>query len=130
MHMDAQSPEVSLGTTRRRLGMLAGVGLLLGSVGGVAADVVVHLVGLISNLALLHRFGWQLPNLRHYHPTPVCAIQRSRTPDPDDPGQSFRLIPDSWGGDAGRSVMELWFSSSLLAGWWRVDLAAVSVAWW
>ena len=71
MHMDAQSPEVSLGTTRRRLAVLAGVGLLLGGVGGVAADVVVHLVGLISNLALLHRFGWQLPNLRHYHPTPV-----------------------------------------------------------
>ena len=74
MHMDAQSPEVSLGTTRRRLGMLAGVGLLLGSVGGVAADVVVHLVGLISNLALLHRFGWQLPDLRHYHPTPVLLV--------------------------------------------------------
>ena len=71
MHMDAQSPEVSLGTTRRRMAVLAGVGLLLGGVGGVAADIVVHLVGLISNLALLHRFGWQLPNLRHYHPTPV-----------------------------------------------------------
>ena len=71
MYMDAQSPEVSLGTTRRRLAVLGGVGLLLGGVGGAAADVVVHLVGLISNLALLHRFGWQLPDLRHYHPTPV-----------------------------------------------------------
>ena len=71
MHLHAQSPEVSLGTTRRRLAVLGGVGLLLGGVGGVAADVVVHLVGLISNLALLHRFGWQLPDLRHYHPTPV-----------------------------------------------------------
>jgi CIC family chloride channel protein len=76
MHLNARSPdapsrEVSLGTTRRRLAVLGGVGLLLGGVGGVAADVVVHLVGLISNLALLHRFGWQLPDLRHYHPTPV-----------------------------------------------------------
>jgi len=71
MHIHAQSPEVSLGTTRRRLAVLAGIGLVLGGVGGVAADVVVHLVGLISNLALLHRFGWQLPDLRHYHPTPV-----------------------------------------------------------
>ncbi len=60
-----------MGTTRRRLAVLGGVGLVLGGVGGVAADVVVHLVGLISNLALLHRFGWQLPDLRHYHPTPV-----------------------------------------------------------
>jgi H+/Cl- antiporter ClcA len=71
MHLRAQSPEVSLGTTRRRLAVLGGIGLVLGGVGGVAADVVVHLVGLISNLALLHRFGWQLPDLRHYHPTPV-----------------------------------------------------------
>jgi len=71
MHMHGQSPEVSLGTTRRRLAVLGGIGLVLGGVGGVAADVVVHLVGLISNLALLHRFGWQLPDLRHYHPTPV-----------------------------------------------------------
>ncbi|MGC8464092.1 MAG: chloride channel protein [Acidimicrobiales bacterium] len=71
MYMDAQSPEVSLGTTRRRLAVLGGIGLVLGGVGGVAADIVVHLVGLISNLALLHRFGWQLPDLRHYHPTPV-----------------------------------------------------------
>lgn len=77
MHMErrrgkrAPSPEVSLGTTRYRLAVLAAIGLLLGAVGGVAADVVVHLVGLISNLALLHRVGWQLPDLRHYHPTPV-----------------------------------------------------------
>ena len=71
MHLHAQSPEVSLGTTRRRLAVLGGIGLGLGGVGGVAADVVVHLVGLISNLALLHRFGWRLPGLRHYHPTPV-----------------------------------------------------------
>ncbi len=60
-----------MGTTRRRLAVLGGIGLVLGGVGGVAADVVVHLVGLISNLALLHRFGWQLPDLRRYHPTPV-----------------------------------------------------------
>ncbi len=74
MYLHVQSPEVSLGTTRRRLAVLGGVGLLLGGVGGVAADVVVHLVGLISNLALLHRFGWQLPDLRHYHPTPVLLV--------------------------------------------------------
>jgi H+/Cl- antiporter ClcA len=71
MYTSSQGPKVSLGTSRRRLAVLAGVGLVLGGVGGAAADVVVHLVGLISNLALLHRFGWGLPDLRHYHPTPV-----------------------------------------------------------
>jgi len=35
----------------------------------------------------------------------LCVIQRSRTPDPADPGQSFRLIPDGWGGGAGCSVV-------------------------
>jgi hypothetical protein len=37
---------------------------------------------------------------------PKCVIQRSRTPDPADPGQSFRLIPDGWGGGAGCSVVK------------------------
>ena len=71
MYMTDADQEVSLGTTRRRLAVLAGAGLVLGGVGGVAADVVVHMVALISNLALLHRFGWQLPDLRHYHPSPL-----------------------------------------------------------
>jgi len=71
MYMRNPNREVSLATTRKRLAVLAGAGLVLGGVGGIAADTVVHLVGFISNLALLHRFGWQLPDLRHYHPTPV-----------------------------------------------------------
>jgi CIC family chloride channel protein len=62
--------EVSLGTSPRRMLLLLGLGLLLGGVGGVAAFVVVRLVGLLSNLALLHRVGFGLPDLRHYHPSP------------------------------------------------------------
>lgn len=51
--------------------MLLGLlGVALGGVGGVAAFVVVRLVGLISNLALLHRVGFGLPNLHHFHPGP------------------------------------------------------------
>jgi len=53
------------------MAVLAGFGVVLGLVGGVAAYLVVRLVGLISNLALLHRVGFTLPNLRYYHPTPV-----------------------------------------------------------
>lgn len=71
MYMRNPNRKVSLATTRKRLAVLAGAGLVLGGVGGIAADTVVHLVGLITNLALLHRFGWELPDLRHYHPTPV-----------------------------------------------------------
>jgi len=59
----------SLGTDLRRLELLAALGVVLGLVGGVAAFLVVHLVGLISNLALLHRVGFDLPDLRHYHPS-------------------------------------------------------------
>ena len=53
------------------MAVLAGFGVVLGLIGGVAAYFVVRLVGLISNLALLHRVGFTLPNLRDYHPTPV-----------------------------------------------------------
>jgi len=48
--------------------LLGALGVVLGGVGGVAAFVVVRLVGLVSNLALLHRVGFDLPDLRHYHP--------------------------------------------------------------
>lgn len=65
------SAEVSLGESRSRMALLAALGLALGGVGGVAAFVVVRLVGLISNLALLHRVGFDLPVLRNYHPGPA-----------------------------------------------------------
>ena len=62
--------EISLGETRSRMLLLAALGVLLGGVGGVAAFVVVRLVGLIGNLALLHRVAFTLPDLAHYHPGP------------------------------------------------------------
>ncbi|MHB1584196.1 MAG: chloride channel protein [Acidimicrobiales bacterium] len=65
--------EISLGHNRVRMVVLAAFGILLGLVGGVAAYVVVRLVGLLSNLALLHRVGTGLPNLSHYHPGPVLV---------------------------------------------------------
>ena len=62
--------EVSLGATPARMALLAGLGLALGVVGGLAAYLVVKLVALISNLALLHRVGFSLPSLSHYNPGP------------------------------------------------------------
>lgn len=66
--------EVSLGETRGRMGLLALLGVVLGGVGGGAAFLVVRFVGLISNLALLHRIGFALPNLDHFHPGPTLIL--------------------------------------------------------
>lgn len=41
---------------------------LLGLAGGGAAWLLLHLIGVISNVALLHQWGWTLPSLRHFHP--------------------------------------------------------------
>lgn len=60
---------VSLGSPPSRLALLAVLGALIGVSGGFAAYLVIHLVGLISNLALLHRVGFNLPDLRYYHPS-------------------------------------------------------------
>ncbi len=65
--------EVSLGAPASRMSFLAGMGVILGVVGGIAAYLIVRLVGLISNLALLHRVAFDLPDLRHYHPTVVLV---------------------------------------------------------
>lgn len=65
-----RATEVSLGLGPSRMAILAGLGVVLGFVGGVAAYIVVNLVGLISNLALLGRIGFSLPDLHHYHPGP------------------------------------------------------------
>lgn len=81
--------EVSLGEPPGRMAVLALLGLVLGGVGGIAAFLVVRFVGLISNLALLHRVGFALPNLAHYHPSPV-------------------LIPVAVGGGLVVAVLALW----------------------
>lgn len=52
--MHAQTPP-------RRLLFLSILAALLGAAGGGAAWVLLHLIGLITNLALFHRFGWELP---------------------------------------------------------------------
>jgi H+/Cl- antiporter ClcA len=56
------------------MALLAGIGAALGVIGGVAAWAIVNLVGLISNLALLHRVAFDLPDLQHYHPGPDLLL--------------------------------------------------------
>ncbi|MDA8276282.1 MAG: chloride channel protein [Actinomycetota bacterium] len=65
--------EVSLGEPPRRMAFLALLGAGLGVVGGLAAFVVVRLVALLSNLALLHRVAFSLPDLAHYRPGAVLV---------------------------------------------------------
>src|ERR1043166_2236398 len=51
-------------TPPRRLLLLSAIAVVLGLAGGGAAYVLIHLIGLLTNLALLHRFGWKLPSFR------------------------------------------------------------------
>jgi H+/Cl- antiporter ClcA len=61
-------------TPPRRLLLLAGLAALLGALGGGAAWVLVHLIGLITNLALFHRVAWTLPSFRELHPGPWLVV--------------------------------------------------------
>src|SRR5262249_62143081 len=53
--------------TQRTL-YLSALAAALGIVAGGAAWLLVRLIGVITNLALLHRWGSDLPSLRNYHP--------------------------------------------------------------
>lgn len=80
---------MSLGAHPPQMARLAAFGVVLGLLGGVAAFLVVHAVGLLSNLALLHRVGFNLPDLRYYHP-------------------GWVLIPEAVGGAIVVSLLALW----------------------
>jgi H+/Cl- antiporter ClcA/predicted transcriptional regulator len=54
-----------------RLSLLAA---LVGLAAGGAAWVLVRLIGLITNLALFHRWGFDLPSLRDLHPGPEIVV--------------------------------------------------------
>ena len=65
-------------STRRsaavRASFLSLLAALLGLAGGGAAWLLLHLIGVISNLALLHQWGWTLPSLRHFHPDASLVV--------------------------------------------------------
>jgi len=46
----------------------------IGLAAGGAAWLLVRLIGLITNLALFHRFGWSLPSLAHLPPSPWLVV--------------------------------------------------------
>lgn len=61
-------------TPHRRLLLLTGLGALLGFAGGGAAWVLVHLIGLITNLALFHELSTEPRSLTELDPGPWLFV--------------------------------------------------------
>ena len=57
-----------------RLIFLSLLAAALGLAGGAAAWLLVRLIALLTNAALLHQYGWNLPSFRHFHPGPDLLI--------------------------------------------------------
>ena len=68
-----------LGASRRaaarRTCFLAGIAALLGVAGGGTAWVLLHLIGLTTNVVLFHQWGWELPAFANFHPGPILLVE-------------------------------------------------------
>jgi chloride channel protein, CIC family len=58
----------------RRLVVLSALAAGLGVVGGGTAYLLIRLIALLTNLALFHRVGWQLPSFASLHPGPLLVV--------------------------------------------------------
>src|SRR3954464_6686792 len=72
-----------------RVAHLTALAVVIGLLGGGASWVLLKLIGLLTNAALLHQYGWSLPSLAHY-----------------DPG--IWLIPTAMAGGLIVSLLALW----------------------
>ena len=61
-------------TSPRRLLFLSILAALLGAAGGGAAWVLLHLIGLLTNFALFHRYGWELPSFETLVASPWIVV--------------------------------------------------------
>src|SRR6476659_8034005 len=61
-------------TPQRRLLLLTAIAAVLGLLGGVAAWVLIHLIGLITNLALFGQWGWTAPSFTELVAGPQIVI--------------------------------------------------------
>jgi H+/Cl- antiporter ClcA len=61
-------------TTPRRLIVLCLFAAALGLAAGGAAWLLLHLIGLLTNLALFGRTGWDVPSFTHLHRSPRLVI--------------------------------------------------------
>lgn len=58
----------------QRLVLLTVLAAVIGLVAGGAAWVLLRLIGLITNLALFHQFGWTSPSFVHLHRSPSIIV--------------------------------------------------------
>lgn len=58
----------------RRLALLTTLGALLGFVGGAAAWLLIHFIGIITNVALFGQWGTDIPSFASYDPGPRLFI--------------------------------------------------------
>jgi len=61
-------------TSPRRLLLLSGLAACLGLAGGAAAWALIHLIALLTNLALFGRYSWQLPSFSTLQPSARLII--------------------------------------------------------
>ncbi len=61
-------------TPPSRLLYLSCLAALLGFAGGGAAWILLHLIGLITNLTLFQRFAWELPSFKTLAPSPWIPL--------------------------------------------------------
>ena len=66
---------VSRRARARRTAFLAAIAAVLGVIGGGAAWVLLHLIGLITNVVLFHQWGWTLPSFENFHPGPILFVE-------------------------------------------------------
>jgi chloride channel protein, CIC family len=66
---------VSRRARARRTAFLAAIAAALGVIGGGAAWVLLHLIGLITNVVLFHQWGWTLPSFANFHPGPILFVE-------------------------------------------------------
>ncbi len=58
----------------KQLLRMAGLAALVGLLSGGAAWALVHLIGLITNLALFHQWGWELPRFDELELSPLVVL--------------------------------------------------------
>jgi H+/Cl- antiporter ClcA len=66
--------DLTLRSSARRLLLLSLLAAVIGSLAGLAAYVLIHLIALLTNLALFGRVGWKLPSFRTLDPSPRLVI--------------------------------------------------------
>src|SRR5207302_4367782 len=66
--------DLPLRASARRLLLLSVLAAVIGVMAGLAAYALIHLIALLTNLALFGRVGWTLPSFKELEPSPRLVI--------------------------------------------------------